>query len=63
MEYVVTWFVGQCLDAYESDESDGVLAPIALKVLMKVLRAARIGRCGILRATTILAKHVTKRSG
>lgn len=39
------------------DESDRALASIAVKVLMKVLYVARIGRYG-LRATTFLAKLV-----
>ena len=38
----------------------GALAPIALKVLMKVLYAARVARPDLLRATCMMARRVTK---
>ena len=41
-------------------EPAGQLAPIALRVLMKVLYAPRMGRYDILRARCALAKRVTK---
>ena len=38
----------------------GALAPIALKVLMKVLYAARVARPDLLSATCMMARRVTK---
>lgn len=42
------------------DEAESVDASIALEISMDVLDAARTGRYDILRATTALAKQVTK---
>ena len=44
----------------EEDEKPGRLQPIASKVLMKVLFAARMARYDLLRATQSLASRVTK---
>ena len=41
-------------------EAKGVLAPIATKVLMKILFAARMARFDLLRAVQVLAARVTK---
>ena len=40
--------------------SGGALAPVALRVLMKVLYCARMARPDLLRATCVLARRVTK---
>ena len=44
----------------EEDEKSGRLQPIASKVLMKILFAARMARYDLLRATQSLASRVTK---
>ena len=44
----------------EGEEKPGVLAPIAMRVLMKVLFAARMARFDLLRAVQGLAARVTK---
>ena len=44
----------------EDDEKSGRLQPIASKVLMKILFAARMARYDLLRATQSLASRVTK---
>jgi len=44
------------------DEEPGALASIALRVLMKVFYAARVGRYDIMKAVTYLAKKVLKLS-
>ena len=44
----------------EEDEKSGMLQPIASKVLMKILFAARMARYDLLRATQSLASRVTK---
>ena len=46
--------------AKEEDEKSGRLQPIASKVLMKILFAARMARYDLLRATQSLASRVTK---
>ena len=43
-----------------SEEKAGRLQPIASKVLMKILFAARMARWDLLRATQSLASRVTK---
>ncbi len=52
------------IDDYNMDDEEtqqaGVLSDIALKVLMKVLYAARVARPDLLRAVSYLARKVTK---
>ena len=63
---VATPFIEEALRSDGSDASGaddhnaGVLQPIACRVLMKVLYAARMSRFDLLRATCSLATHVTK---
>ena len=47
-------------DAWPEEDQAGVLAPIALKVVMKVLYCARFARPDIMRATCKLAARVAK---
>ncbi len=47
-------------NAFTTEEEEGRLANIALKVLMKILYAAKHCRPGLLRATCALARRVSK---
>jgi len=57
---VETPFIDETKSSTEQGSVGGVLQPIASKVLMKVLYAARMCRYDLLRATCALASKVTK---
>ena len=57
---VPTPFVDEGSFADKDDQSEGALKPIASKVLMKILYAARMARYDVLRAVCSLASLVTK---
>ena len=57
---VSTPFVEDTATSPDDTEISGILKPIASKVLMKILYAARMCRYDLLRATCALASMVTK---
>jgi hypothetical protein len=57
---VVTPFLDQKAESEEDLKKAGALAPVASKILMKVLYAARMARPDLLRPTCYLATRVTK---
>ena len=57
---VETPFIDETKSSTEQGSGGGVLQPIASKVLMKVLYAARMCRYDLIRATCALASKVTK---
>ena len=57
---VVTPFLDQKAESEEDLRKAGALAPVASKILMKVLYAARMARPDLLRPTCYLATRVTK---
>ena len=60
LQRVSTPFVEDLATGPDYTEESGVLKPIASKVLMKILYAARMCRYDLLRATCALASMVTK---
>jgi hypothetical protein len=57
---VVSPFIEQRADSPEEAGKAGALAPVASKILMKILYAARMARPDLLRATCYLATRITK---
>ena len=60
LKHTGTPFLELPVDMMEDERHNGELAPIASRVLMKVLYAARMARFDLLRATCFLATRVTK---
>ena len=57
---VVTPYLDQKAETPEELAKSGALAPVASKILMKILYAARLARPDLLRATCYLATRITK---
>jgi len=57
---VVSPFIEQKAESPEDMGKAGALAPVASKILMKILYAARMARPDLLRATCYLATRITK---
>ena len=60
LQNVLTPFLPESYDQLETKEV-GVLEPIATKVIMKVLYAARMARYDLLKAVQNLASRVTSK--
>jgi hypothetical protein len=55
-----TPFIDVAVEAMDEKDTSGELAPVASRILMKILYAARMARYDLLRATCFLATRITK---